>query len=253
MTDRDKQLLFSGLVGRVKKCDLCPRMRGSARVLSAGCGPLNAKLMFIGEAPGRLGADASEIPFHGDRSGHNFEALLEQVGLTRYDVFVTNAVLCNPKDDKGNNTTPSSTEIANCAQFLKEQIELLDSPIVVTLGATALKATSLIEAHNLTLRNSVRTAVNWAGRKLIPAYHPGQRAMVHRSFANQLSDYQFISETFRRKINKIKPRASQASTRRAEKVTAAAKLLLQVNGELSYFSLHKLLFLAEVRHLESTS
>ena len=94
MTEKkDKEAKFLDLVSRVQKCTKCPRMEGSARVLGPGCGPLNAPLLFVGEAPGRLGADGSHLPFHGDKSGHNFEKLIEQVGISRYEVFVTNAVL----------------------------------------------------------------------------------------------------------------------------------------------------------------
>jgi len=249
----DKEKHFFDLAERVKACKRCPRMLDSARVLGAGCGSLSAKVMFIGEAPGRLGADASELPFHGDKSGHNFESLLEQVGLSRYDAFVTNAVLCNPKDENGNNATPSTTEVANCAQFLKEQLELVNAPVVVTLGAVALRSTALVNAHTLNLKESVRSAHTWAGRQLIPAYHPGQRAMVHRSFANQLADYQFIAETVRRSASSTRRKATGKRGRTSEKVGAAARVLLEESGELSYFALHKLLFIAEVRHLEVAS
>jgi uracil-DNA glycosylase family 4 len=251
MTDKEQN--FFNLVQRVKACKRCPRMAESARVLGVGCGSLNPKVMFIGEAPGRLGADASELPFHGDKSGHNFESLLEQVGLSRYDAFVTNAVLCNPKDENGNNATPSSTEVSNCAQFLKEQLELVDAPVIVTLGAVALRATALITTHKLTLKDSVRQAHPWAGRQLIPAYHPGQRAMVHRSFANQLADYQFIFEAVCRSGATKRRKPSRKLSRASEKIGAAARFLLEETGELSYFALHKLLFMAEVRYLEAVS
>jgi uracil-DNA glycosylase family 4 len=247
-----KESKFADLVGRVKACKQCPRMAASARVLSAGCGPLDAKVMFIGEAPGRLGADASELPFHGDKSGHNFESLLEQVGLSRYDAFVTNAVLCNPKDEKGNNATPAPQEISNCAPFLREQLELVNSKVVVTLGAVALRSSAIVEPHRLTLNASVRHAHTWSGRLLVPAYHPGQRAMVHRSFANQLADYQFIAETVRRADTAKSRTQKRKTSRTSSKVGAAAARLLAGQGELSYFALHKLLFLAEVRHLEAT-
>lgn len=228
-------------------------MAQSARVFGSGCGSLSAKLIFIGEAPGRLGADASELPFHGDKSGHNFEELLEQVGLSRYDAFVTNAVLCNPRDEKGNNATPTPAEIANCSPYLREQLELIAAPVVVTLGAVALRATALVEPHALTLSSGVRKAFDWGGRRLLPAYHPGQRAMVHRSFANQLADYQFIAETLRRGVRATTRRATpKSATRTSQKVGAAAEALLEASGELSYFALHKLVFLAEVKHLEST-
>jgi uracil-DNA glycosylase family 4 len=198
--------------------------------------------MFIGEAPGRLGADKSGIPFHGDRSGHNFEALLDQVGLSRYSIFVTNSVLCNPKDDDGNNSPPKPLEIQNCSSFLRRQIDLIAPKIVVSLGGKSLQALALIEEHNLTLQAHVRTARKWYGRTLIPAYHPGQRAMIHRSFANQLSDYQFIAEQFRR-IGK--PRRIASSSLKTD-VRSVVVSILKHQSDVSYFGLHKLFYLVEL-------
>lgn len=252
MIENDREARFLDLVNRVHACEKCPRMKSSARVLGAGCGPLDAPLMFIGEAPGRLGADGSELPFHGDKSGNNFESLIEQVGISRYDVFVTNAVLCNPKDEKGNNATPMVGEIANCGPFLRETIEIVQPRIVVTLGAIALKACGSLERHGLSLREHVRTSHKWMGRVLIPLYHPGQRAMIHRSFANQLSDYQFIAECLKhlgerqRRITEREPRSD------AIKLGLVAQRALSTDSRgMSYFSLHKLCFLAEVASLES--
>jgi uracil-DNA glycosylase family 4 len=226
-------------------------MANSARVFGPGCGPITASAMFVGEAPGRLGADTSQLPFHGDKAGHNFESLLEHVELSRYDVFVTNAVLCNPKTKDGNNATPSPLEISNCAGFLKEQIELIKPNVVVTLGAVALSALNCIQSHSISLRAGVRRVHQWAGRQLIPAYHPGQRAMVHRSFANQLADYQFIAEHLRSRVKKRRS-TSKSTGLRAQKIAAVARVLLDDKRELSYFALHKLFFLAEVKHLEQT-
>jgi len=244
---KNKEQVFIEIVRDVKACNKCERMCNSERVLGPASGSLEAKIIFVGEAPGRLGADESEIPFHGDKSGHNFEALLEQVGLTRYEIFVTNAALCNPKDERGNNATPSIVEVKNCADFLRRQIELIDPEIVVTLGATALKACNLLEEHNLSLSGHVRTSHKWFGRKLIPAYHPGQRAMIHRSFANQLSDYQFIAEEVRRGGRRASMRAKNAPPRRTSQLVDE---ITSRKPDLSYFALHKLLFLIEVRALE---
>lgn len=221
-------------------------------MLGLGCGPLDSKLVFIGEAPGRLGADASELPFHGDRAGHNFEALIEQVGLSRYHVFVTNAVLCNPKDSAGNNATPKSDEIRNCAPFLREQLELIDPALVVSLGSTALKACSAVSEHPFDLRSSVRTANKWFGRKLLPLYHPGQRAMVHRSFGNQLADYQFVAEQAGR-LGQRRKAARRKTVREDSKLGEVARRILEHHSSgLSYFALHKLYFLSEVAHMEAT-
>ena len=77
--------------------------------------------------------------------------------------------------------------------------------------------------------------------------------MVHRSFANQLADYQFVAEAVRRGGGVARRKPSVKLSRTSEKVGAAARVLLEEGGELSYFALHKLLFMAEVRHLEAAS
>lgn len=223
-------------------------MCDSARVLSFAAGNLNASVLFVGEAPGRLGADQTEIPFHGDAAGKNFEDLLAMAGIPRDTVFVSNAALCNPKDAKGNNATPTLGELQNCSAFLRRQIELVNPEIVVTLGAAALKAASLIEAHGLSLAEAVRTANRWFGRTLVPLYHPGQRAMVHRSLANQRSDYQFVAELARRRS--LSRRKASGSTR--ADVLAACRYLLSAKGEVSYFELHKFIYLAEYLHIRKT-
>jgi uracil-DNA glycosylase family 4 len=150
---------FAELVADVKACVKCDRMCGSARVLNYSGGNLNADLFFIGEAPGRLGADETEVPFHGDVSGRNFEDLLAFAGITRDDIFVSNAVLCNPKDEDGNNDTPNPLEVANCAPFLKRQITVINPKIVITLGAVALRSLSIIEPHKLVLREIARSTL----------------------------------------------------------------------------------------------
>jgi len=240
-----KHTTFGALVSEVAACTLCKRMCNSARVLNFSAGNLSAELFFVGEAPGRLGADETEVPFHGDTAGNNFENLLTFAGITRNDVFVTNAVLCNPKDDHGNNSTPTSAEIINCHLFLKRQIELINPRIVAALGNTALRALANIEAHNLTLSRHVRSIHPWFGRSLMPLYHPGQRAMIHRSFANQRSDYQFVAEQWRRLKE---PRRKSSGATRTD-MLAIARYLLAKRGILSYFELHKLAYLTEYVHV----
>lgn len=223
-------------------------MEESARVLSRAAGPLNAKLMFIGEAPGRLGADTYEIPFHGDKAGHNFEELLGFAGLDRSRVFITNSVLCNPKAENGTNATPKKIEISNCSGYLKEQIDLLNPEIVVTLGGVALEALNQIELHNLSLSAHVRSMQNWYGRNVIPLYHPGARAMIHRSMANQRSDYQFVAE----RLRKLGSTNRQSFTPTKRTVSALASEILLHKGAVSYFGLHKLLYLVECEAWKQT-
>ena len=246
-TDKETDLAFDKLCSKVAACVICPRMINSQRVLNHSSGSTNADIMFIGEAPGRLGADNSGIPFHGDKSGHNFEELLEFAKLDRSYIFVTNAVLCNPKDESGNNSTPTKIEVHNCSNHLAEQIKIINPKIVVTLGSVALESTRHVASHQLTLKGNVRTATNWFGRILIPLYHPGQRAMLHRSFANQRSDYQFVSEQFRRltkKPTKAKPKTLKVNPT----IFPIIKEMFYNQNSIDYFKLHKLFYLIEYKY-----
>lgn len=236
---------FQNLVGRAHACRLCPEMADCNRVLSDANGPANAGIMFIGEAPGRLGAERTAVPFHGDVAGDNFERLLALSGLSRAEVFVTNSILCNPTDKNGNNAPPSKNSIRNCSALLQDQIAVINPDLIVTLGAASLNALSLVESHHLTVSQHVRTIQNWNGRRLIPLYHPGARAMIHRSFAAQTADYYFVGETYRRALHKRSPIQSPAPTRAGWDVVRYVLSKMQV---LSLFQLHKIMYLLDYRH-----
>lgn len=245
----DQERLFGDLVSEVIACTKCERMCGSQRILSKSSGEMDAPIMFVGEAPGRLGADSSGIPFHGDKAGNNFESFLDQVGISRYSIFVTNAVLCNPRNSAGNNASPNKKEIFNCSEFLHRQIKIVNPSLIVTLGSVALEALRFIESHTLCLKENVRTQNSWFGRALIPLYHPGQRALIHRSFANQLSDYQFVAETFKR-FGKVRPKRHYGAT--SDVVAEIVRLIFQRKSRMTYFALHKLFYLIECESAKRT-
>jgi uracil-DNA glycosylase family 4 len=176
------------LVQEVQACTLCERMVCSRRVLSDLNGSWSAPALFVGEAPGRLGAEKTGIPLFGDRTGDRFELLLSEMGLKRNEIFITNAILCNPRDENGNNGSPTPSEIRNCEQFLKRTIGVVNPRVVVTLGRVALEALKLIEPHDANLKDDVGKIRPWGGRQLIVLYHPGPRTVVHRSWTVQLCD-----------------------------------------------------------------
>jgi len=180
---------FACLVTRVQSCRLCPRMEGRSRVFGPANGSIHASVLFVAEAPGRLGADRWQVPLFGDQTGRTFEELLQVAELDRQQIFITNAVLCNPRDEHGNNAPPARQEIENCSQHLRETIVLLQPRYVVTLGQVALKAVRYIAPHDLTLAEHVGHAYAWHERWLIPLYHPGPRARVHRPLTLQKEDY----------------------------------------------------------------
>ena len=216
------------------------------RILSRASGSLTPTVMFIGEAPGRLGADDTRIPFHGDMTGYNFERLLDFAGIRRHDIYVTNAVLCNPRDERGNNATPSEQEVKNCSTFLKAQVDLINPPIIVTLGASALRALAKIEPHDCELRKSVRTVNSWYGRKLIPLYHPGQRAMLHRNFMNQRSDYHFLVS----QVKKLDAPHRRIAGKTKGGIGQLSQAIFLACDNISYFALHKVAYLVECGYFE---
>lgn len=168
-------------------------------VLSELNGSVEARVMFIGEAPGRQGGDRTRIPFTGDQSGRNFDRYLASIKLERERIFITNAVLCNPRRESGANRRPSNVEITNCAKFLRRLMALVDPRVVVTLGAVSLAALRAIEYHALSLKENAGTIHVWDGRLLVPVYHPSPQVLAsHRREDAQLRDYRAIARALER-------------------------------------------------------
>jgi len=190
-----KAARFNDLVESVQHCDLCPRLGARRKVLSSANGSMDSRVLFVAEAPGRLGADRTGVPLYGD---NNFEVLLGNIGWRREEVFITNAVLCNPKQENGNNGTPTQEEIANCSAYLEMVIALINPDVIVTLGTTALKALAMLSPHGIELRDGVAQTVPWRNTRLFPLYHPRPRAILHRSLAKQRSDFMLLSKIVHR-------------------------------------------------------
>jgi uracil-DNA glycosylase family 4 len=200
MSPRDsKQAQFTQIVAEAAVCTRCPAMCERGAVLSELNGSVAARIMFIGEAPGRKGADRTRVPFSGDQSGQNFDRFLASIGLRREDIFITSAALCNPRTESGANRKPSKTELKNCSEFLRRTLELVNPALVVTLGSVALEALKSIAPHALTLKQSAAQIHDWHGRVLVPIYHPSPQVLAsHRREAEQLRDYQVVQSAIRR-------------------------------------------------------
>jgi uracil-DNA glycosylase family 4 len=193
-----KEQLFEELANETANCTRCPAMCGRSAVLSNLNGSPHARIMFIGEAPGRKGADRTRVPFSGDQSGANLDRFLASIGLRREQIFITSAALCNPRTDSGANRKPTRKELANCSEFLRRTIELIDPRIIVTLGSVALDALKRIQYHELNLKESAAQIHAWQDRVLVPIYHPSPQVLAsHRREAEQLRDYQVVAEAVR--------------------------------------------------------
>lgn len=246
-TSFQKQPRFQALADSARHCTLCERMCSRTRVLSDANGNLDARVLFVAEAPGRLGADRTGIPLFGDRTGDNFESLLANVGWRRDQLFITNAVLCNPREENGTNGTPTTAEVLNCSRYLKMTIDLVSPEVVVTLGATALRALEFISSHRITLREGVGRAVPWAGRLLFPLYHPGPRALIHRGLAKQRQDF-FTLAGIVDPDTGVKERRGAPMAKEFETPSALhqlVKMIVDQVGELTFFKLTKMLYLID--------
>jgi uracil-DNA glycosylase family 4 len=194
-----KQAQFTTLARAAAACIRCPAMCERAAVLSDLNGPVTAPVMFIGEAPGRKGADRTRIPFSGDQSGQNFDRFLASIGLKRTAIFITSAALCNPRTESGANRKPMPAEIGNCSEFLRRTIELVDPRVIVTLGTVALAALKGIHYHQFTLKEAAGKIHQWQARLLVPIYHPSPQVLAsHRREAAQLRDYTVVARAIRR-------------------------------------------------------
>ena len=194
MVFNSQQEQFEALVAEAAVCRRCEAMCGRSAVLSAHNGRVGARVMFVGEAPGRQGGDRTRVPFSGDQSGRNFSRYIASIGLAREEIFITNSALCNPRTGTGANRRPTRLEVSNCSDFLRRQVEVVDPPVLVTLGTVALEALRGVEYHPLTLKENVGQVQVWRGRLLVPLYHPSPQVLAsHRREPQQLEDYKSVA------------------------------------------------------------
>src|SRR3954449_2899704 len=148
-------------------CTHCPQIASTRQTVVFGSGNADADLMFIGEAPGE-NEDKRALPCVG-QAGRLLDTLLEEIGLTRGDVFVCNVLKCRPPG----NRDPLPQEIDACQDYLWRQLELIEPNVVCTLGNFATKLlrgdpTGITRLHG---REEVRR-IGPRRVRLYPIYHP---------------------------------------------------------------------------------
>lgn len=149
-------------------CRACGLAQGREHVVVSRGNPA-ARLLLIGEAPGAQ-EDAQGLPFVG-RAGQLLDQMLASVGLdSGRDAYICNVIKCRPPD----NRRPTPAEIAACRPFLLRQIALVDPPLILLVGATALEGVLGIKGGITRLRGQWRTGEGegLAGRALMPILHP---------------------------------------------------------------------------------
>jgi DNA polymerase len=161
---QSKALLLQKLYESFKECKTCPLGIATKHNVVLGEGDPNAKLLFIGEAPGK-NEDEQGKPFVG-KSGMLLTKALSCLDIDRKDVFITNCVKCRPPQNR--KPTHIESKIYKNLLLFKE-IDIIKPRIICTLGATALEClletpVKMEEMHGKTL--------SFNGITLIPTYHP---------------------------------------------------------------------------------
>jgi DNA polymerase len=158
-----------------------------------GEGNAYAKIMLIGEAPGEWEAKSGR-PFVG-ASGRLLDALLQSIGLTRTDVFITNVVKDRPPD----NRPPTTAEVRLYSPFLRRQIEIIQPSVIATLGRFAMeflfdffampeKGQKISKIHGARL-----TAQAAYGEVIVvPLYHPAVALYTTEQRETLTADFQVL-------------------------------------------------------------
>ncbi len=155
---------LADLVLEASTCTRCGLSAGRTQVVF-GEGPVDARLLIVGEAPGR-DEDLQGRPFVG-RSGQLLERILrEEGGLSRGDCYITNVNKCRPPG----NRDPHPPEVAACRPWLDRQLEVFKPVVVLTLGNFATRALLGTTDGITKLRGRV---YSWqGGAVLVPTFHP---------------------------------------------------------------------------------
>ena len=153
---------------QVATCPKCALSKTRTKAVP-GSGNPNADIVFIGEGPG-FNEDQQGLPFVG-QAGKFLDELLASINLRREDVYICNVIKCRPP----NNRDPQPDEIAACAPWLEQQLEIIKPRVIVTLGRFSMskyfKGQSIGRIHGQPKEID--------GRLVVPMYHPA--AALHQA------------------------------------------------------------------------
>lgn len=197
-----ERLTLSGLRAAAEHCRGCELYKRATQTVF-GEGPVHARAMFVGEQPGDE-EDLAGHPFVGP-SGRFLDKCLEEAGVDRGQVYVTNAVKhfkWTPRGKRRLHGKPNSREMAACRPWLEAELELVEPSVLVLLGATA--AQSLLgSSFRITRQRGQSLQTDFAGWTMA-TYHPSAvlrapddtaRARMHAEF---VADLRLVAAQMRR-------------------------------------------------------
>ncbi|RQS14803.1 UdgX family uracil-DNA binding protein [Burkholderia sp. Bp8998] len=136
-----------------------------------GAGPVGARIMLVGEQPGDQ-EDRTGIPFVG-AAGHMLDRALDEAGIERDSVYLTNAVKhfkWEPRGKRRLHKTPAQREVAACRYWLERELDTLAPRVIVALGATALR--TVLRDNDATLERTPKPVRSPDGCLVVATYHP---------------------------------------------------------------------------------
>ena len=154
--------LLEAVRSELGECTRCKLHKGRTNIVF-GVGNPEARLMFVGEAPGE-DEDLQGYPFVG-KAGQLLTKMIEAMGLRREDVYICNTVKCRPP----NNRNPEPDELLSCEPFLKGQLAAVKPEAIVTLGKFAAQALLREQTPITRLRGQWR---EYEGIPVMPTFHP---------------------------------------------------------------------------------
>ena len=164
----------------IARCERCAQLARGRTNTVPGDGPDNAKIMFIGEAPG-FHEDRQGIPFVG-AAGKFLAQLLATIDMKREDVFICNMLKCRPP----NNRDPLPQELDNCRPYLDRQMEIIKPKIVITLGRFSMSKF----VHGVSISKVHGQPFKRGERLFIPMFHPA--AALHQPRYRSLIEQDFL-------------------------------------------------------------
>jgi len=189
-TRSDKEDLLRKLREEIGDCKRC-KLSGKRTNIVFGEGSPDAKLMFIGEAPGRE-EDIQARPFVGD-AGMVLTRLIEKMGFRREDVYIANIVKCRPPM----NRDPETDEMEECKGFVERQIEIIHPQVIMSLGR--ISAMALTGDAKLKITAIRGKFFDYKGILLIPTFHPAYLMRNPKDKWLTWSDAQKVLEILRAK------------------------------------------------------
>ena len=161
-TDADLQGTLDTIREELGDCQRCG-LAASRTKLAYGVGNPNARLVLVGEAPGRE-EDLKGEPFVGE-AGQLLDRILLAMGMQREDVYICNVLKCRPP----NSRDPQAEEVATCETFLIRQIAAIRPQVIIGLGRFAVHSLLKTKTSISRLRGEWQS---YQGIPLMPTYHP---------------------------------------------------------------------------------